>query len=275
MEEDNPRIGIARREEGGSRGSPCCFALELAGAGGGEGLIFAAGISSPVEGGEGREARTYSLTLLEEFFRRKGPFIRVPDYGRSLRRIFAHLHRNLREKRGGAPLDLVLAVADGGRIYAVRAGGGKVFVYDGEKALPLFGETSPPLLGEGDAVEADVESASLRPGDFVVLCDPAMGGVMGPRDIAVILERAAAARKAALFLSAIAERKGAKRDTAGVVWEVPNLKEVDLLSGEHPPGGDADEGPGMEEGPPPGEEGEIRAEHAKRRWLSLWRRRKE
>jgi len=113
---------------------------------------------------------------------------------------------------------------------------------------------------------------------MVVLCDPSAAAVMAARDITLILRRASDPAKAALFLSAIAERKGAESPFTALIWEVPNLHGAAMLTGEAPAEDgaheDASESTGDEEAVRPPTE-ESHADQAKRQWLSKWRRRRE
>ncbi|MDI7251142.1 MAG: hypothetical protein QME89_01130, partial [Actinomycetota bacterium] len=201
-----------------------------------------------------------------------------------LRNSLRHIHRHILDRYGdgGPRLDLLLVLADPQRLYAARCGENALFVHSGEETGALFGgwEGEGGLLGDAAGERIEIREAPVHPGDMVVLCNPSVARVMGAWDVGVILRRAREARKAALFLSAIAERKGAQGVLVALLWEVPNYCGAAMLA-EEP----AQEGEG---GPPgiPSEEGEEgaveevsgeeeHAEKAKRQWLSKWRRRKE
>ncbi len=176
-------------------------------------------------------------------------------------------------------LDFLLVAADPARVYCARSGGGALFLFhEGEgKAVTAPGEGGA-LLGMPGGEEVDTGVAPLQPGDMVVLCSPSAAAVMGERDITLILRRAADPAKAALFLSAIAERKGAKSPFTALVWEVPNYRGAAMLTGEE------SEVPQVSEGAAPPESGgeapaagedASHADQAKKQWLSKWRKRKE
>lgn len=277
-----PDIGVVN--SGTRRNPPDApyFALELE-PGEPGGLVFAAAVCSEGESPEEVEVRRYAITLLYEFFRRRGEAVKVPDYRVMLRNSFRHIHRHILEKWGehGPRLDLLLVLADPDRLYAARCGEDALFLYREEEAKALFTDWRGDngLLGRPGEERVDIQETPVRPGDIVVLCNPSVARVMGTRDITVILRRARETRKAALFLSAIAERKGAEGVLAALVWEVPNYRGAVLLDEELP----------SEEAPPPGDtlsEEEVgesaeggalgekeHAERAKRQWLSKWRRR--
>jgi hypothetical protein len=112
----------------------------------------------------------------------------------------------------------------------------------------------------------------MRWRDIAVLCDPSVAEVIGPRDITLILRRASDPVKAALFLSAIAERKGAEGPLTALIWEVPNYQGAAILTEETPSTlqPESEEAKG-EEVP----EEDVHAEQAKKQWLNKWRRHKE
>lgn len=246
-----------------------------------DGLVFVAATCSDAEGGEELEMRRYAMALLHEFFRTKGGVLEVGDYRLMLRNAMRFIRRKVLEKweDAAAGLDLALLAASPTRLFAARYGAGGLFLHQGEETRALFGGGTggaAPAVGAHD--EAEVVDATLRPGDVVILCNPSVAGVMGPRDIGVILKRASDPAKASLFLSAIAERKGAQGSLAAVVWEVPNYQGAALLTEEQAPPASAETGgPAPEEEPVSGGElsEEEHAERAKRQWLSRWRRRRE
>lgn len=217
--------------------------------------------------------RRYAVALLQGFFRKKADEIGSEDLGRVLRGVYRHINRHILEEwrvqeRG---LDLVLTVADTSRAYAARSGGGTLFLYRGEEAREVFGGRGghPALLGTGAEENMQMDETSLQPGDILVLCNPELARIMGVRDMTLILRRAPDISRAALFLGAIAERKGAGDPVTALLWEVPNLRGAAMLTEEQAPkgeaGGDRVEGEGSEV---------EQADQAKRQWLSLWRRRK-
>lgn len=239
-------------------------------------MVFAAGVSSS-RGGEGAEAEMvrYAITLLQEFFRKRGRSIKVGDYRLMLKRIFRHLHRHIvsewEEREQG--LDLALVVANTSRAFATRSGGGQTFLFHEGEARSLFdeGAGSNPPLGAGPEEEARVEEAPLVPGDILLVCSPAVAGVMRERDVTLILRRASDPPKAGLFLSAIAERKGAEGPLTALIWEVPNYQGAAMLTEEPPPEQEKEPQEAGEGEESHGEEVDG-AEHVKRRWLSQWLR---
>ena len=241
------------------------------------GLVFAAGVSSQVEGDEYTEMRRYAITLLEEFFKKRGRQIEIDDYHLMLKRIFRHIHQHIvdewEEKDQG--LDLALVVADTTNAYAARSGGGDLFLFHEDEARSLFeqGDKSAAPLGTGTDMEMQVEEAPLQPGDILVLCNPAVAGVLHMRDMTLILRRAPDPFKAGLFLSAIAERKGAVGPLTALIWEVPNYQGAAMLTEEPPPEQKEEPEEVEEEEVSPSDDVEG-AEHARKRWLSQWRRRK-
>ncbi len=240
------------------------------------GLIFAGGICSEVAGLEEGEARRYAVDLLREFFRKRGRDLEVQDYGRMLRRTLHHIHRNISEKWPGQELDfdLVVMIADVNTTFAARSGGGGFFIFHEDEARAVFeaGEEGGASPAHGSLENIEVEEAQIQPGDIAVLCDPLVSKVIGSRDVTLILRRASDPAKASLFLSAIAERKGARGPLTALIWEVPNYEGAAMLTEEttaaKPPesGDETGEGERDEEGS---------AELVKRQWLSKWRRRKE
>lgn len=224
--------------------------------------------------------RRYVMALLQEFFRHKGSGLNVSDHRLLLGSIFRHLHREIARRwpESRPATDLALMVATPQRLYAARSGKGAVFVFRAEEAAALFGAGAgdDQLLGAPSGGKVETAELPLQAGDVVVLCNPALAGVIGTRDVSVILRRARDPGKASLFLSAIAERKGAEGVLAALVWEVPNYQGAALLTEEGPPsGGEAgEEGAGQAPGPEGTPEGEH-ADRAKRQWLSKWRRHRE
>jgi len=239
------------------------------------GLVFAAGVCSEVTGLEELEIRRYAISLLHEFFKQRGRDLEVPDYRRMLTRIFLHIHKHISEKwsEQGLTLDLAVAIASTTTVYAARSGSGGLFIFHEGDARAVFkqGDSEPALLGSDSGENFQVEETQLQPGDIAVLCDPALTKVIGPRDMTLILRRASDPAKASLFLSAIADRKGADGPLSALIWAVPNYQGAALLTGETPPPqqpeaeGEEEEEPGEEE----------TADQAKKQWLSKWRRRKE
>lgn len=248
--------------------------MEFEGGAGTEEPVFAAGVCSDGVGDEEIEIRRYAIALLLGFFRQKGRDLKLADYRLALNRIFRHLHQHIteewREREEG--LDLALVIANASRAYAARRGIGDLFLFREGEARSLFqkedGDSS--LLGTGNWEEMELDEASLQPGDIVVLCNPAVARVIKARDITLILRRASELPKAGLFLSAIAERKGATGPLTALLWEVPNYQGAAMLTEETPPG--AKGGPGEAEGERTGEL--DHAELAKKHWLSLWKHRK-
>jgi hypothetical protein len=240
------------------------------------GLVFAAGVCSEAAGLEELEMRRYAISLLHEFFKQRGRDLEVPDYRRMLMRIFSHIHKYISEKwsEQGLELDLAVAIASTTTVYTARSGSGGLFLFHEGEARAVFQEGSgePALLGSDSGEDFEVEETTLQPGDIAVLCDPSVTKVIGPRDMTLILRRADDPAKASLFLSAIAERKGADGPLTALIWAVPNYKGAALLTGETPP----PRQPGKEgEEETEVSEGEETADLAKKQWLSKWRRRKE
>jgi hypothetical protein len=244
--------------------------------GGPSGLVFAAGVCSEMAGLEEIEMRRYAIALLHEFFKHRGRDLELADYGRMLRRTFHHIHHYITEKwsEQDLGLDLAVVIADTQTAYAARSGGGGLFIFHEGEARSVFGAESDggSLLGSGSGEAIEVEEVHLQPGDMAVLCDPVVSKVIGPRDVTLIIRRASDPAKASLFLSAIAERKGAKGPMTAVIWEVPNYQGAAILTEETPATRQPEAGEGAET-EVPDEEGS--AEFAKRQWLSKWRRRKE
>lgn len=294
MAAEGPGMGIVNT---GTRQTPPdapYFALELEPIGPG-GLVFAAAVCSEGDREEDLEVRRYAMTLLHEFFRKKGNALQVSDYRLVLRNAFRHIHRHIRDRWGEKDLrlDLLLVLASPDRLYAARCGGDALFLYREDQATEVlpYRASDDALLGSPGGERVEVQEVPVQPGDVAVLCGPSMARVMGARDITVILRRAGEPRKAAVFLSAIAERKGAEGVLTAVVWQVPNYRGAAMLveepaAGEHVAGplagiveaaepmveGGAKEERGPEEKAAPEEE---RAEKAKRQWLSKWRRHRE
>lgn len=239
------------------------------------GLVFAAGVCSEVSGLEELEMRRYAISLLHEFFKQRGRDLEVPDYRRMLTRIFNHIHKHISEKwfELGLTLDLAVAVASTTTVFTARSGSGGLFIFHDGDARAVFQQSGgePALLGSDSGEVIQVEETQLQPGDIAVLCDPTITKVIGPRDMTLILRRASEPAKASLFLSAIAERKGADGPLTALIWAVPNYQGAALLTGETPPPQqpEAEE----EKKEEPGEE--ETADQAKKQWLSKWRRRKE
>jgi len=252
--------------------------LELEGGADAEGMVFAAGVCSEGEDDEQIEIRRYAVTLLQQFFRSKGRELKSVDYRRMLQSIFRHIHRHIleewRDQEGG--LDLALVIADTSQAYAARCGKGDLFLFHEGEAHSLFKEEGDgtSLLGRSSGERMEVEAAPLQPGDILVLCNPAVAGVIRMRDMTLILRRAPDPHKAGLFLSAIAERKGAEGPLTALIWEVPNYHGAALLTEETPPS--SPEGPveGVEGGEAP-QDGIEGADLVKKQWLSLWKRRKD
>jgi hypothetical protein len=239
-------------------------------------LVIAAGVCSEGTDDIEIEIRRYSIGLLQGFFRQKGAEIQPSDYGLMLRRILDHIHQHIVEEwqEQDEGLDLALMVANTSKAYAVRCGSGDIFLFHEGEVRSLFqkeGDDSS-RLGKGERGDALTNEAMLQPGDIMVLCNPAVAGVIRERDIAVILRRASEPLKASLFLSAIAERKGAEGPQAALIWEVPNFQGAAILTEEEKPQkqGEASETDRASE-----ESGADHADMAKKHWLNLWRRGKE
>ncbi len=294
MADEGPALGIVNT---GTRHTPPdapYFALELAPSGPGR-LVFAAAVCSEGDREDDLEVRRYAMTLLHEFFRKKGNAIRVSDYRLVLLNTFRHIHRHIRDRWGEKDLrlDMLLVLVSPDRLYAARCGRDALYLFREDQATELFPDrgSDDALLGSPGGERVEVRETPVRPGDVAVLCGPSVARVMGARDIAVILRRAREPRKAAVFLSAIAERKGAEGVLTALVWQVPNYRGAAMLTEEPVAGKDsavpgaavveaakpkeaesAAEEKGMEEKVVPEEE---RAEKAKRQWLSKWRRHRE
>jgi hypothetical protein len=250
--------------------------LEFENGTGAEKLVFTAGVSS--EGANERESeiRRYAMSLLLGFFSQKSGEISSADYHLMLRRIFGHIHKHIidEEREENMSLDLALVVADTSRAYAARCGRGDLYLFHEAEARSVFSRRGHDscLLGTDSWEGVELNEASLQPGDILVLCNPAVARVIKERDITLILRRASEPKKASLFLSAIAERKGASGALAALIWEVPNYQGAAILTEETPPAA-REEGKELEEG---GEEEEVdQADLAKKHWLSLWKRRKD
>ncbi|MGQ9704270.1 MAG: hypothetical protein ACUVS1_06765 [Actinomycetota bacterium] len=258
------------------------FALEM-NPGEAGGPVFAAAVCSEEEGPGELEVRRYALGLLHEFFRRREEVVRSTEPRFVLRNAFRHIHRHILEKYGGEGprLDLLLVLAYVERLHAARCGGNALFLFSGDRAESLFPawDREGGLLGDGAGERVEIRDTPLEPGDVVVLCNPPLARVLGARDVGVILRRAREAHKAALFLSAIASRKGAQGVQVALVWEVPNYRGAAMLAAEAtqeettPSPGQP--GEGVEEAAEELPAEEDHAEKAKRQWLSKWRRRRE
>jgi hypothetical protein len=220
--------------------------------------------------------RRYAIALLHGFFKQRGQDLKVQDYGRVLKRTLLHIHRHVAEKwpGEGLGLDLAVIIADTTTAYAARGGGGGLFIFHEREARPVFSTEGDggALLGSAAGEDIEVKEAQIQPGDIVVLCDPAVSEVIGARDATIILQRAADPAKASMFLSAIAERKGAKGPMTALIWEIPNYQGAAMLTGEAPAGKQPEE-EGEEAVSAPEEDSP--ADLAKKQWLSKWRRRKE
>ena len=241
-------------------------------------MVFAAGVCSEETGLEELAMRRHVISLLYEFFKQRGRDLKVPDYSRMLVRIFRHVHNNISGKwsEEGLELDLAVVIASSEAAYAARSGGGEMFLFHEGEARSVFKQTGgePGLLGSEGGEDIEVEEVELQPGDIAVLCDPVVSRVIGPRDMTLILRRASEPAKASLFLSAIAERKGAEAPFTALVWMVPNYQGAALLTDETPVSKLSGTG-GEREGGMAQPDEEEPAEIAKKQWLSKWRRRKE
>jgi hypothetical protein len=240
------------------------------------GLVFAAGLCSEGSGLEELEMRRYAIALLHEFFKQKGRDLKVPDYSRMLKRIFHHIHQYILERWSdqGFELDLAVVIAGTTNAYAARSGRGGLFLFHEGEARSVFQAEGDDkaLLGSSSGEAIEVEEVQLQPGDIAVLCDPVVAKVIGPRDLTLILRRASDPAKASLFLSAIAERKGAESPLTALIWEVPNYQGAALLTEETPAAKEPQAG---EEDVWDASDEEAPADLAKKQWLSKWRRRKE
>ena len=238
-------------------------------------MIFAAGLCSEQAGLEELEMRRYTIALLSEFFRQKGRELKVPDYNRMLKRTFQHIHRYISEKwsEQNLQLDLAVVIANTTGAFAARSGSSELFIFREGEARAVFPAQGggAMLLGSDSDQIIEVEEAQLQPGDIAVLCDPVVSKVIGPRDVSLILRRASDPAKASLFLSAIADRKGAESPFTALIWEMPNYQGAAMLTEE----GSSAKAPEEDEQAReiPGEDSP--AEMAKKQWLSKWRRRKE
>lgn len=172
-------------------------------------------------------------------------------------------------------LDLAVLVSDTSNAYAAKSGRGNIYLFHDEMARPLFPETGGPessSLGTAGWEGAEIVETQLQAGDILVLLNPSIAEVIRVRDLTLILHRAPEPSKASLFLSAIAERKGAQGPLAAVLWEVPNYQGASLLTDEAlldktEGGSEAAAGDEQREEAKPNQ-----AEQAKRHWLNLWRR---
>lgn len=240
--------------------------------------MLAAGVFSREEGKE--RIREYAVTLLREFFRRKGNSLQIPDGGLALREVFQHLDRGIRE-RGGvgeANLSAVLALARPDKVFLARCGETQALLHREGETTPAFASKGEPLrpLGCGEGVEVEMVDLELQPGDVLVLEDPSLASLVRPRDLTVILQRAGDLHRAGVFLAAVAERKGAEGPFTALMWEVPNLRRdatfFDESSGDEPSPKDQEGEPRDFEGD---DEEEGTVEQVKRRWLDRFRRRRE
>lgn len=239
-------------------------------------MVFAAAVCSEGGGIDELEVRRYAITLLHEFFKKRGRRLEVSDYSQMLQRIFNHIHQHIFEKWSGQGLglDMAVIIASATTAYCARSGTGGVFLYHEENARSVFkgdGDANA-LLGMGSQETVELEEAEIQPGDMAVLCSPTISEVVGPRDLTLILRRAPDPPKASLFLSAIAERKGAEGPLTALIWEVPNYQGAAILTEETPPARQPEPAEEMEG---EGTANEEPAEQAKKQWLSKWRRRKE
>lgn len=243
------------------------------------GLLIAAGVFSRREGGSLEDARGYAVSLIREFFRRKGNSLEVSDGDLVLQKIFHHLHRQVKERwtEVDPGLEAVVALARPDRVFVARCGGAQALLHREGTVSPAFinAERLPHPLGIGEGVEVEVEEVVIQPGDVLVLEDPLLAPLIRPRDLAVIMQRAGDLHRAGVFLAAIAERKGAEDPFTAILWEVPNLQGDASFFGE----AEAAETSREQEAPTgqevsPGE-GEVAegAEQVKRRWLDRFRRR--
>ena len=235
-------------------------------------LAFAAGVCSEAATPEQDEATRYAIRLLLEFFRRIGPELILSQYRSMLQRIFRHIHLNLTKKwpeLGG--LELCVLAVNTSTAYAARSGHGNIYLFHDEMARPLFPPAEGddvPLLGTSPWKDPEIIESPLEAGDIAVLLNPAMAKVMGIRDLTMILHRAPEPTKASLFLSAIAERKGAQGSLAAVLWEAPNYQGASLLTDK-----ETAQGYGDVPAADARDEGKAdQADQAKKHWLNLWRR---
>lgn len=268
-------IGIVNTAERDSSPDAPYFVLEMRGGGRPDSLVFAAAVCSEGRGIDELEVRRYAIALLYEFFKKRGRKLEVADYNRMLKRIFSHMHQHISEKWSEQELglDMAVVIASATTAYCARSGNGGLFLYHDENARSVFSEEGDAgnLLGTGSEEAIEMAEVKIQPGDIAVMCNPSISQVIGPRDVTLILRRASDPPKASLFLSAIAERKGAENPLTALIWEVPNYQGAAILTEETPP-------PQQPEPVEPAageEEGEGTAEQAKKQWLSKWRRRKE
>lgn len=255
------------------------FHAEFGGGADAEGLVFAAGVCSEGEGGVDIEIRRYATALLSGFFATRGRDLKTADYGNVLRRTLRHIHEHIMEKWGVRTpgLDMVVVLASASRAFAARCGKGNIYIFREDVARGAFeGEGGDALMGGGEGCEVEVEEMPLEPGSIMVICNPAVARVIGERDMTLILRRAPDPAKAGLFLSAIAERKGAEGPITALLWEVPNYRGVAMLTEEAPP---AEPRVSVAEEEMEAEEGKAepadQADQAKRQWINKWRHRKE
>ncbi|OFW68353.1 MAG: hypothetical protein A2V52_06420 [Actinobacteria bacterium RBG_19FT_COMBO_54_7] len=231
-------------------------------------LAFTAGVCSEPGTPVQKEATSYAIRLLMEFFTRIGPELILSQYRSMLQRIFRHIHLNLIKKwpdLGGLELSVLATNSSTG--YAARSGHGNIYLFHDEMAKPLFPQAEGPdvpLLGTPAWQDSEIVETPLQAGDMAILLNPSAAQVMGIRDLTMILHRAPEATKASLFLSAIAERKGARGPLSAILWEVPNYQGAGILT---------EEGLGEAQAVELGDEGKTEhADQAKKHWLNLWRR---
>lgn len=256
------------------------FFIEFEGQAEPEGLVFAAGVCSEGETEVEVEIRRYAISLLLGFFGTKAETLKKADYSTLLRRTLHHIHERVAEKWGehGRGLDMALVLASASKSFAARVGKGELFIFKEGEARSVFGtEGGEALLGVAEREAVEMAEIPLEPGCILVICNPAVARVIGARDMTLILRRASDPVKASLFLSAIAERKGAEGPMTALLWEVPNYQGAALLTEDATSAGA--EASLVEERP--AEEGGEQvaqvdqADQAKRRWLNKWRRHKE
>jgi hypothetical protein len=186
-----------------------------------------------------------------------------------LRRIFQHVNSNMLKKwpeLGG--LELTIFAANRSTGYSARSGSGNFYLFHDEMARPVFQQDVParPLVGTTGWTEPETAEVPLQAGDISILLNPSIARVIGVRDLTLILHRAPEPARASLFLSAIAERKGAQGALAALLWEIPNYQGASMLTEER--------GSGVGDQAPEGADlaGPEQADQAKKHWLNLWRR---
>ncbi len=241
------------------------------------GLLLAAGVFSWEEGEEQEQVREYAVTLLREFFSRKGNSLQVSDGGLVLQKILHHLHREIKRRWGDANLAVsaVLALARPEKVFLARCGKAQALLYRKGVVTPAFAheEHEPLPLGSGDEVGVETGIFELQPGDVLALEDPAISPLIRPRDLTVILQRAGDLHQAGVLLAAVAEKKRAARPFTALLWEAPNLRRdaifFDELNGGLSPEREREE-------KARDLEGEVKdtgtVEQVKRRWLDRFRR---